>query len=286
MNKVILFDNRKHSNVLLMVLAGYKEALWDNVFARLRKYINKEFDVCIVSSGIYNERLENIAKTEKWSYMHTSINNLCLAQNECIRLHPQANVIIKMDEDIFLTEDAIENMLNTLIKVECETGYTPSCIVPLINVNCVTYRRLLERAGMLETFQNQFGYAPITNGLHHNTWLLNDPEVAKFMWKNIDIDDKMLLDDSYDFCPVRFSIGLIVFLRSTWSEWGEFPVDLEADVEYKRIGLGSDEKRICEWSMMKSHPIVICNNALVGHLSYGPQTKEMMEYFKSNQDKF
>lgn len=282
----ILIDRRKHSKILLMVLAGYKDALWEKVFMRLGKYINDEFDACIVSSGVYNDKLDNIAKAANWSYLYTSINNLCHAQNECIELHPNAKFIFKMDEDIFVTDGAFEKMLNCITASEITSGYIPSCVVPNINVNCVTYRRLLEKSNLLEEFKNKFTSAPITDGLHHNKWVLEDPEVAKFMWDNIDIDDVSLLEDSYSVCPVRFSIGLILFSRSTWEAWGKFPVELEAEVEYKRIGLGSDEKRICEWSMMKSHPIIITNDVLVGHLSYGPQTKEMMEYFKSNQDRF
>lgn len=284
----IEFDNRQHGySKLLIVLAGYKEALWDTVFGRLIKYIDKDIDVCIVTSGLLSEPLRDICEKNNWSYMSTSINNLCLAQNECINAFPSAKYIFKMDEDMFVTKGIFAKLYNDYAKCKQTMLMEPSAIVPLINVNCITYQFLLKWSGLLKTFEEKVGFKPyMTNGLHHHKEVLESPDMAKFMWSHFNIDEVSIPQVGLIPSPGRFSIGLVMFERSTWLEFEKFPVDLTNELEYKRVGLGEDEKHLCRYAMSTCKPIMIDFNVCAGHLGYGPQTKEMMSFFKEHPEYF
>lgn len=280
-------DNRKDTNKLLIVLAGYKQDIWDSVFARLNKYIDKDINVCIVTSGLLSKPLMKLCKKNKWSYLGTDINNLCMAQNDCIRMFPEAQFIFKMDEDMFVTKDCFSTLYNDFLRCKDEYSVIPSIIVPVINVNCVTYFFMLKSAGLLEDFRKKTGIRPmVTNGLHHSIDVLESPKMSTYMWEHFDIDTfKMGFVDMMP-SPIRFSIGLMMMTRNIWEELGGFPVDLNAKEEYRRIGLGEDEKALCKFAMNHAKPIMIDFNTCVGHLGYGPQTKEMIKFYKSHKHLF
>ena len=66
------FINRsKDRENLCIILAGYKEFLWDEVFKRIKTFSNENIDICIVSSGIHSEDLNQIAEKNDWSYLST-----------------------------------------------------------------------------------------------------------------------------------------------------------------------------------------------------------------------
>lgn len=283
---VVMHNYSHRFNKLLIVLAGYKEVLWDKVFSRLNKYIEEDIDVCVVSSGIYSETLKDICLKYHWTYCSTDINNLCLTQNEVIKAFPAAKYIFKMDEDMFVTKNCFSKMFDTLIDCAKHDVYVPSAVVPLINVNTISYVYLLTRLKKLNDFYAKTGYRPvITNGLHHHKEILEDANVAKYMWSTIKID-RQYFHRGYIPAPGRYSIGLVLFTRETWDDMRHFPVDLEAKEEYKRIGLGEDEKALCVYAAKTCRPIMIDMSTLVGHLGYGPQTKDMIEFFKEHQDLF
>ena len=82
----------------------------------------------------------------------------------------------------------------------------------------------------------------------------------------------------YSICPIRYSIGFILFQRSTWIHMGGFPV---------LIGnMGVDEEAFCQYCMLQSKAIVVAENAVAGHLGYGPQNKEMEQYYQAHKEKF
>lgn len=288
------FTNRsKDSEKLLIILSGYKPDLWDKVFDRINKYTPNDFDVCVVTSGLENEQLKEIARQHCWSYLSTDINNLCYAQNVCISAHPKAEFIFKIDEDMFLTDETLNQMLFTYTHCLDLDVYVPSAVVPMINVNCTTYIDFLRRENLCQEFSDRFGKIKITNGLHHNQHILNNSEIAKFLWSNVNIDDfnsdlkhYSYYPVEYDVCATRFSIGLVMFPRSTWIEMGNFPVLLESDKDYERKGLGVDERELCKFAMSKAKPILIDRLSAVGHLAYGPQTKEMIQFFKERPELF
>lgn len=279
-------DNRKGHEVLVMVLAGYKPDLWDKVFDRFIKYMDLPADVCIVSSGLQNERLAELARQNGWSYMSTSVNNLCLAQNECIELHSKAKYIFKMDEDVFVTAGSFRTLIFNFRELESDSDYVPGAIVPMINVNATTFIQVLRFQNKLAKFTARFGLPKVSDGRTHHDEITFNEDVCKFLWDEVDIDDKSKRGSMRTPVFTRFSIGLVLFTREVWLNMGKFPVDLENSVEYKRIGLGEDEKALCGYCFMKAYPMFIDETVLVGHLSYGPQTKAMMEYFKTHPEKF
>lgn len=274
---------------LCMVLAGYKEELWDVVFDRLDRYCNSDIDICVLSAGKHVDRLREICREKHWSYLATSVNNVCLAQNECIKLFPNAKYIFKIDEDMFVTKHSFNKLYRHLRDVEkqADSYFVPSCIVPMINVNTVTMIDLLQQdVEILAEFEDRFGKVVITNGLHHHQYLLENPEIAMYMWEHFDIDDTRLTIDERVLCPFRFSIGMILFKREMWEMMGGFPDTSNSEKEYERIGLGVDEKAICTFAMLKAMPMLIDRSVLVGHLGYGPQSKEMIKFFKENEKLF
>ena len=57
-------------------------------------------------------------------------------------------------------------------------------------------------------------------------------------------------------------------------------------VERATTGMAQDEIELCTYCCLKSRPIMVTENVVVGHFSFGPQTKDMKNYFFSNRDKF
>ena len=287
------FINRsKNQERLCIVLAGYKEELWDDIFARLAAVIPDNVDVCIMTSGLTNDSLMEIAAQHDWSYLATEKNHLSLIQNRAIELHPHAKWIYKIDEDMFLTKGFFETLEKTYREVEENSFYVPAFVSPLINVSCYGHIRLLEKCNLIEDFRStHLSNVKITDGLHHNKQVLENPEVAKYLWG----ESQPILQDidkltetfsqgplSYSVCPVRFSIGAILFTRDAWEEFGHFPLTFVGS----EFGLGDDEEHICNYACFTGRAMIINENIVVGHLGYGPQTKEMIDYYLAHKNRF
>ncbi len=281
-------DRKKDRKDLLVVLAGYKEFVWESVFSRLHEYAPLEMDVCIVTSGLTNELLKDMCEKYQWSYLSTERNHVSLAVNLAICLHPDAEYIYKMDEDIFVTEEIFEIMKSTYQRVEEESNYSVGFVAPLIPVNGYSYVRLLKRFHGEHLWKERFGSLKYTScGYHHRT-IHCDPAAAVFMWgegnEEMDSMDEMQSilkkqEFQYSVCPIRYSIGFILFHRENWIQMETFPVP-----EY--MNMGTDEEHICQCCMMQGRAMVIAENAVAGHLSYGLQTEKMKEYYNTHKRKF
>ena len=81
-------------------------------------------------------------------------------------------------------------------------------------------------------------------------------------------------------CAIRFSIGAILFERMLWENMNYFTVSRRG------TQMGRDEVAICEFCSTRSMPIMVSENVLVGHLSFGKQNQEMEIYFKEHPDLF
>ena len=279
------FANRSHdSDSLLVVLAGYKEALWDEVFGRIARFLPDDIDVCVVTSGKRVVRLESLCAERGWSYLCTRRNHVCLAQNLAIHCHPKARWIYKIDEDIFLTAGFFEKLKEIYRKAECEQRFEIGFVAPLIPVNGYGHVRVLEKTGLVDEWEARFGRLRYTEGFYRNTSILSNPDAARFMWgignpklRDIDaLNERFAADVTYSVCPIRFSIGAILFNRFTWADWGMFPVVMGT-------GMGEDEEHVCRYCLMHSKAMVVAENALVGHLAYGPQTGAMMGEFSNGR---
>lgn len=270
---------------LCIILAGYKEYTWDIIFERINKFANDDIDICILSSGIYSEKLSRIAKKYNWSYLSTKRNNVALIQNTAIKLFPNAKYIYKLDEDIFVTKNFFDEMKNTFINVQENGEYKVGFVGPIIPINGYSYVVLLKKLGLYDYYEKHFEKPKYYYGT--DTMIVNSPDVAKFMWGENDIvpqidDIDRILNDfefSYSVSPIRFNIGAIYYPRELWNHMNYFKVDFGA-------GMGKDETQISSHCVRWSRAIVIAENTCVGHLSFSQQNKEMEKYYNQHPEKF
>ena len=286
LTKNYTFENRmKHSDKVCFVLAGYKEFAYEIVFERIKKFLPKNVEVCILSSGKYSERLSKIAKDNDWSYLSTKRNNVALIQNVANNIYKDARYIYKLDEDIFITKNFFTTLLNTYEECSEKGLYNVGFVAPTIPINGFGNMLILDRFKLQKVYENKFEKAKYAAG--SNRMVENNPDVAKFFWgyenylPNIDEIDNILHNDAFSYvaCPIRFSIGAILYTREFWKEMGMFTVK-------KGPGMGLDEIEMCSYAMCNSKAIIISKNTAVGHLSFGKQNETMKKYFQDNIDVF
>ena len=242
-------------------------------------------DICIVSSGLYSERLSKIAENNNWSYLSTKKNSVCLAQNMAIKLFPNADYIYKLDEDIFITKNFFTTLKSTYDEVQENRQHNVGFVAPLIPINGCGHVVLLEKLGLIEYYEENFEKVKYAAGPQR--YIESNVDVAKFMWgennliPHIDDLDDMLSKDSFSYsvAPVKFSIGAILFRRKLWEEMPYFRVDVTR-------GMGVDERQICSYCVLTSQSMIISENTCVGHLSFGSQNNGMEKYYKENLEKF
>lgn len=279
------FINRKKNLAkICYVLCGYKEFLWDVVFERLKRYVPSDVEICIISSGVYSERLDKMAEDNDWSYLYTELNDLTLAQNIVLRIFEQAEWVYKMDEDIFLTEGCFDKLFRTFRKVEDEEPYCIGFTAPLLPLNGYSYIHILKHYGKLSKYEALFGRA--TFGGYYKKSIECDPKAAEYMWDESgglphldDMNRDFQSEWKYSVCGLRFSIGFILFKRSYWEEINGFGMTGGSD-------LGIDERELCSWSGIISRAMIVSHDTVVGHFSFGPQTDEMKKYYKKHPERF
>lgn len=279
-------DRKKDNDKMCIILAGYKQFLWEDVFGRIKKYVPLDIDVCIVSSGLYSEELEEISKENDWSYLSVKRNKVTLVQNIAINLFPSAELIFKLDEDMFVTENFFKELLKTYEEVESNSFYKVGFVAPLIPINDYAYSRVIERLGLVKNFEKKFGklkcdWAPVSE-------VITNPEIATYLWgksekklRDLDVLAKEFGSDEfkYSICPIRFSIGAILFSRKLWKDMGYFEVAMGTN-------MGRDETQICNYVFNDSRVIAVSENTIVGHFSYGKQTEKMREYYDKHREIF
>lgn len=279
----IFEDRQQGREKICLVLSGYKDFLWPIVYKRLKMFVPDDTEVCICSAGIYSKELSHVAKEYGWSYLSTSINSVSLIQNIAISIYDNARWIYKMDEDIFVTQNMFENIFGTYEKCESELPYKMGFVAPLILVNGFCYRHILDMYGRLDDFERKFGKAYV--GGDSNFEIVKNPDAAKYMWgegglPHLDTIAKELENNTdYLLANVRFSIGMILLKRDTWNAMQGYEVLGNRD-------LGVDEEDIGRYCMNESCAIVVAQNALAGHFSFGKQTSAMKEYFLKNTERF
>lgn len=278
-------DRSKGSEYLCIVLAGYKEFSYQNVFGRIEKYIRDDMDVCVISSGLFSDQLDKICEKNNWSYLSTKQNNVCLVQNVAISKHPNAQYIFKLDEDVFITENYFESMLESYEHAK-QGRYSPGVMAPLLNINGYSSARIIEKLQLKGVYEEKFGAFKYATGAA--TQIESNPEFAKFMWGKDnyvpDIDELNRVFSKEERvenpCPYRFSIGAVLFERSLWEDMNYFTV------EKNSTGMGTDEEQLDTYCFLQSKPLMVSENVVVGHLSFGKQNQEMKEYYLNHRDRF
>lgn len=281
------FENRSRERErLCIILAGYKEFLYDDVFSRIKKYSPIDMDVCVVSSGLFSDTLARICNENHWSYLSIKENNVSLAQNVAINLHPKARYIYKLDEDVFITEGYFENLLDSYNRAK-KSDYNPGVMAPMLLVNGFSSLLILEKAGIRTEFEKRFGR--IKHAAGPDSIIEKDSSAARFLWGEekvvppIDELNRIVQNQEKKeiACPIRFSIGAILFERELWENMGYF--DVKRNDPHM---MGKDEKKICNYCMINSIPIMVSENIVVGHFSFGKQTEGMKEYYLNHPEIF
>lgn len=279
------FTDRSHqSDRLCIILAGYKEYLYPVVFGRIIQFAPKDMDICVCTAGMRSDEIAELCEKNGWSYLSTKRNNVALIQNIAIHLHPSAEFIYKLDEDIFITEGYFEHMLAAY--QHAESGwYKPGVIAPLIPINGYGHVRVLQKLDLMSKYIEHFGKPRYD--AEDDCPVVCKPQVARFFWgeanlvPSIDemnsIFSKGTLEERP--CAIKFSIGAILFKRDLWTSMNTFPVSLLHN-------LGSDERSLVEYCSYSSRPIMVSENVLVGHLGFRLQNRDMMNYYLKNKERF
>ncbi len=275
------FKNRsKGKKYLCYILAGYDPALWDSTLARIEAFQIDRVDFCLVSSGKYVPELDEMAERNGWSYLYTETNQVCFIQNMVVTLHPDAEYIFKMDEDMFIGKGFFERMIEEYHRIEREGEYKIGYVVPVIPLNCCGYVSYLKLSGNLEAYERRFGRA-YRNGF---SAVFNVEETAEFLWDTMETFDGMtecfLENSGYQILNSYFNIGCILFSRSRWLMMGKWP---EKPGE---SGMGTDEAYIYQDNVENSLSIYEVQGVLVGHLAFGHQKKRMLSYYQEHPEKF
>lgn len=277
-------NHSKGSDRLCIVLAGYKEYLYPSVLGRLKAFAPKDIDVCILTAGLNSSVIASWCEECGWSYLRTKRNNVSLIQNIAIQLHPSAQYIYKLDEDIFITENYFDKMLRAYHHAEV-SDYIPGVVAPLIPINGYGHLRILKKLNLVKDYEELFGRPRCQRRDDYPVEC--NSKVALFFWGNdskIPSIDEMNRDfetgriEEYP-CPIQFSIGAILFKRNLWQDMKMFPVS-------RVHNLGMDERSLSYFCCVSSRPIMVSENIVVGHLSFQAQNQSMKEYYLSNTDKF
>jgi hypothetical protein len=285
-DRVTFEDRRTGASTMVAVLVGYKKELWPLVFPRLKAALPGA-DVCLVSPGLRNVELSDLCRREGWSYLGTATNDVSLAQNVCFRLHDRAEMIIKLDEDMFVLPSTISDLLAEYKRIKIEGRVDPGFVAPMIPLNGFCYRPLLEMLGLLEEYEAQFGTARLaTSGLP----LHSSPLAARWIWERTAPLEGLAarlqaMEPRELLSPIQFSIGLIAFERTFWEQMGYFTVHRHKLLA-KMNTLGADEACLCAAAMVSSRPIVVTTATVAGHFSFGPQYAAMSALLRSNPELF
>ncbi len=290
--KYIFINQSKAREKLCIVLAGYKNFLIPAVMGRIEAFAPGDVDICIITSGKWSTELAELCKKNGWSYLSTKRNNVSLAQNVAIDLHRSAKYIFKLDEDMFITEGYFERMYQAYKMCDETTYYHAGVLAPLIPINGYGHVQIIKKFGMKEVYEGKFGDLKVAAGPDRK--IESSEDLARFMWgeiirlkgkdyrlPSIDEMDRLLRSEkqTLEACPIRFSIGAILFERSLWEKMNFFQVGKGSD-------MGSDELQICEYCMLESRPVVVNHGVVVGHLAFGKQNAAMKEYYDEHKELF
>lgn len=273
-------DRSRGKRYLCYVLAGYEPVLWDDTIGRIEVFQSDMLDYCLVTSGKRDSDLEVIAERNGWSYLWTERNQVCYIQDLVMELHPKAEYAIKMDEDIFIGKYFFEKMVQGYHRLEKEGEYRIGFVVPVIPLNCCGYVTFLNLTGKTAEYEKQFGRAYRSRF----SAVFSVPETAGFLWDVIPAFDEMserfLGYEGYGILNCYYNIGCIMFSRKRWlmmGKWPKFPGE---------TGMGRDEAYIYQDNVNKDMAIYELYNVLAGHLAFGHQKKDMLEYYHKYHEKF
>lgn len=265
-------DRALGSDTLIIILVGYKDYLWPSTLERVFNYNAVGADVCLVSSGVYSHDLDVVSQRNGWSYLYVKRNSPGVALNKAISLHPGADFIYKIDEDIFISSGFFEGLRAGYEHAWNNSGLEPGFVAPIININGISYRCFLEELGLDKDYRRDFGeMIERCEGVP----IHSDPKACWWVWKNsLPLDDVAerfkRKDNDFTILGSRFSIGAILFRRSFIEGVGGFKSAWHSAV------LGVDENELCKDCVSYSRPMFLIKNVFAGHFSFYLQEKGMV----------
>lgn len=268
------FESRSTgSSELIVVLAGYKSYLWPITLARIKRYAPRGADICVASAGLFSDDLAVLCRAHGWSYLSVTRNSPGLALNKCVRLHPHADFIYKIDEDVVIAKDFFELLRKGYDLAWSKQLLEPGFCAPVLNLNGISYRAFLRQLGLEEEFSSAFG--PLLSRCG-DLPVHNDPRAAWWIWERTLPFDRRAEEFSrrlgeFSICATRFSIGAILFRRGFHEQTGGFKSAWHSAV------LGVDEDMLCRDCVAQSRPMIIVESVLAGHFSFYPQESFMRE---------
>ncbi|SEF67716.1 hypothetical protein SAMN02910276_00819 [Butyrivibrio sp. Su6] len=283
------FENRKTaSRKLLYILIGYKDFLWGDTIQRVREFCPCDIDVCLLSSGLYDVRLSEIAKINGWSYFSTDINNTLYAQNLMLAEFTEKDLIFKMDEDVYVTKNVFGKMSAFFEKMKDLGELKVGFVSPMVPLNSSSYI-FLEEFDLKEKYKKEFSRNLYYGGDIASPDIRVDSRFPMFYWSidNIDLLNNRAEShgmERYRLISGRHAICFILFSREFYNSMGGFELD-------GINGNGCDWKDGDEFQIMQ-HCInfgyygVMLLNSVCGHFCYSKQEKEMMEFRNKNQRYF
>ena len=262
----------RDADSLVVILAGYKPAIWPLVLRRIAKYAPKDHAVCVVTAGKSEPRLAAFCTRQGWCYVSVKKNKTGLALNKAIALHPKARWIYKLDEDIFIPAGFFQGLRRGYDRILKEGVYRPGFCSPTLNLNGVSYRHFLEATGNTRAYMKKFGELAVAcDGVKAHY----DPEAAVWLWRRSLPLEKVAAKlrkgkDPYFLAGGKFSIGAILLEREFLESIGGFRST------WRQRMLGIDESFLCAACVERSRPMVVLKDMLAGHFSFYTQEKAML----------
>lgn len=280
-------DRSKHLEKLCYVLIGYKEFLWDDVLGRLKRFCPEDVDVCLVSNGLYNERLSVIAARYDWSYLSTDVNDVTVSQDIVIDVFKNAKMIYKMDEDIYVTQNAMQKMEETYKQIEAAGEMHIGYVGPMIPMHSSAYV-FLEEFGSKEKYKEHFKRKLVYGGDLTSPDIRVDPEFPRWYWSQgqIDLLNKAAEERGrgrYTIITMRYAICFILFSRDFFEKMGAFDVD---ELDGRGSARNGDEAQIMKYCSDTGKMGVIALDTVCGHFCYPAQETEMKKFRAEHRDMF
>ena len=277
-------DRRSKNKKLLYILIGYKDFLWEDVLERVKLFCPNDIDVCLLSSGRYDDRLSAISKHNNWSYFVTDINNILYAQNLMMASFSEKEYIYKMDEDVYVTENCFNKMFNCLDRAQKSGELNVGYVTPIIPLSSSSYI-FLEEFGLVEKYKKTFKRKLYYGGDLSSPEIRSDSNFSHFYWSidNIDMLSQRAENNGGNKFRViagRHAICFILFSREFFNSMGGFDLgELE--------GIGYDWKDGDEFQIMQ-HCInfgyygLMTLDSVCGHFCYAKQEKDMIKFRREN----
>lgn len=121
------FTDRSGARHALLIVHGKDLSLQE--MEQLAGEVTEDFDVCIVAQGALD--LEVLAAKFGWSFLQGHSGEELFLWNTAVRLHPEAEVILRYDAGSRLRRGAFLAMLSCFSYMQAERRYAVGCILPL-----------------------------------------------------------------------------------------------------------------------------------------------------------